>query len=82
MFSSSDKDSGDNDNDEPPKEKQLIDIWLPPTPPNFCDHVGGGGGHLDEQTQDPALPTDEKAAIEKQVNEFHLEGMNASGKII
>ena len=31
--------------------------------------------------QGAALPADAKAAIEKQVNEFHLERMNASGKV-
>ena len=41
LFSSSDKDSGDSENDEPPKEKQLVDVWLPSTPPNFLDHVWG-----------------------------------------
>ena len=79
MFSSSDEDSGDND-DETPREKQSVDVWLPPAPPNFCDHVGGGG-HLDEQMQGAALPADAKAVIEKQVNEFHLERINASGKV-
>ena len=47
--------------------------------PNFRDHVWGG--HLDEQMRGAALPADAKAAIEKQVNEFHLERMNASGKV-
>ena len=40
LFSSSDKDSGDNDDDEPPREKQSVDVWLPPAPPNFRDHYG------------------------------------------
>ena len=31
--------------------------------------------------QGAALPTNAKAAIEKQVNEFHLERMNASRKV-
>ena len=31
--------------------------------------------------QGAALPADAKAAIEKQVNEFHLERINASGKV-
>ena len=79
LFSSSDEDSGDNDDDEPPREKQSVDVWLPPAPPNFRDHVWGG--HLDEQMQGAALPADAKAAIEKQVNEFHLERTNASGKV-
>ena len=46
---------------------------------NFRDHVWGG--HLNEQMQGAALPADANAAIEKQVNEFHLERMNASGKV-
>ena len=40
-----------------------------------------GGGHLDEQIQGTVLPADAKVAIEEQVNEFHLERMNASGKV-
>ena len=40
-----------------------------------------GWGHLDEQMQGAVLPADAKAVIEKQVNEFHLERMNASGKV-
>ena len=79
MFSSSDKDSGGNDDDEPPREKQSVEVWLPPVPPNFRDHVWGG--HLDEQMQGVVLAADAKAAIKKQVNEFHLESMNASGKV-
>ena len=39
------------------------------------------GGQLDEQMQGAALPPDTKPTIEKQVNEFHLERMNASGKV-
>ena len=79
LFTSNDKDSGDNNYDEPPREKQLVDIWLPPAPSNVCDHVWGG--HLDEQMQGIALPADTKATIEKQVNEFHLDRMNASRKV-
>ena len=78
MLSSSDEESGDNDDDEPPREKQSVDVWLPPTPPNFRDYAWGG--LLDEKMQGAALPADTKAAIEKQVNEFHLERMNASGR--
>ena len=79
LLSSGDEDSGDNDDDEPPREKQSVDVWLPSAPPNFRDHVWGG--HLDEQMQGAVLPADAKTAIEKQVNEFHLERMNASGKV-
>ena len=79
LFSSSNEDSGDNDDDEPPREKQLVDVWLPPAPPNFHDRMWGD--HLDEKMQGAVLPADAKAAIEKQVNEFHLERMNASGKV-
>ena len=79
LFSSSNKDSRDSNDDEPPREKQSMDVWLPPVPPNLRDHVWGG--HLDEQMQGAALPADTKATIEKQVNEFHLEKMNASGKV-
>ena len=50
-----------------------------PRPPIFVTTCGGG--HLDEQMQGVALPADTKATIEKQVNEFHLERMNASGKV-
>ena len=39
------------------------------------------GGHLDEQMQGAALSADAKAAIGKHVNGFHLERMNASGKV-
>ena len=79
LFSSSDEDSGDNGDDEPPREKQSVDIWLPPEPPNSHDHMWGN--HLDEQMQGAALPADEKVTIGKQVNESHLERMNASGKV-
>ena len=67
MFSISNEDSGDNDGDEPPREKQSVDVSLPPTHPSFCDHMlqGGGGGHLDEQMQGTALLVDAKADIEK-----------------
>ena len=47
LLSRSDKDSEDNDNDEPPSEKQSVDVCLRPSPSNFRDHVWGG--HLDEQ---------------------------------
>ena len=40
-----------------------------------------GGGHLDEQMQGAALPADAKAAIEKQVNEFHSERIKGSSKV-
>ena len=50
-----------------------------PRPPIFTATCGGA--HLDEQMQGAALPADAKAAIEKQVNEFHLERMNASRKV-
>ena len=79
MLSSSDEDSGDSDDDEPPRENQSVDVWLPPAPHNFRDHIWEG--HLDEQMQGAALPADTKATIEKQVNEFNLEKMNASGKV-
>ena len=74
LFSISDKDSGDNDDDEPLREKQSVEVWLPPATPDFCCH-------LDEQMQGAALPADTKAAIEKQVNEFHSEKKNASGNV-
>ena len=79
MFSSSGEDSVDNDDDEHPREKQSVDVWLPLTPSNFRDHVWGA--HLDEQMQGAALPADAKAAIEEQFNEFHLDRTNASGKV-
>ena len=79
LFSSSGEDSGDKNDDGSLREKQSVDVWLPLAAPNFREHVWGG--HLDEQMQDAALPADTKAAIEKQVNEFHLERMNASGKV-
>ena len=79
LFSSSDEDNEANNDDEPPREKPSVDVWLPPAPSNFCDHMWGG--HLGEQAQSVVLPTDAKAAIEKQVNEFHLERMNASGNV-
>ena len=66
LFSSSNEDSGDNDDDEPPREKQSVDVWLPPACPNFRDHMWGA--HFDEQMQGAALPADGKAAIEKQIN--------------
>ena len=40
-----------------------------------------GGHHLGEQMHGVALPANAKAAIEKNVNEFHLERMNSSGKV-
>ena len=46
--------------------------------PHFCDNVWEG--HLDEQMQGAALPADAKAAIEKQVNEFHLERRPHQGR--
>ena len=79
LSSSSYEYSGDSDDDEPPREKQSVDVWWPPACPNFRDHMWGA--HFDEQMQGAALPADAKAAIEKQVNEFHLERMNASGKV-
>ena len=79
LFSSNDEDNGDNNDDESPRENQSVDVWVPPAPPNFRDHVCGE--HLDGKTQGAALPAEAKAAIEKQVNEFHLERMNASGAI-
>ena len=79
LFSSSDEDSGNNDDDERPREKQSVDVWLPSAAPNFRHHVWGD--HLDEQMQGVALPANAKAATEKQVNEFHLERMDASGKV-
>ena len=42
LFSSSNEDSEDNDDDEPPREKKSVDVWLPPVPPNSCDHVWVG----------------------------------------
>ena len=79
LFSSSDEDSEDDDDDDPPRKKRLVDVWLPPAPSNFRDYVWGG--HLDEEMRSAALPANAKAAIEKQVNEFHLERMSASGKV-
>ena len=38
-----------------------MDAWLPPAPPNFCDHVWGS--HLDEQMQDAALLADAKCSV-------------------
>ena len=50
-----------------------------PCPPIFVTTCEGG--HLDEQMQVAALPDDARATIEQQVNEFHLERINASGKV-
>ena len=33
LLSRSDEDSGDDDDDEAPREKQSVDVWLPPRPP-------------------------------------------------
>ena len=79
LFSNSDEDSGDSDDDAPPREKQSVDVWLPLAAPNFRDHVWGG--HLDEQMQGAVLPAYAKSSIKKQINEFHLERMNASRKV-
>ena len=52
--------------------RQSVDTWLPPAPPNFCDNVVGG--HLEKQMQGAVtLPADTTAALEKPVDEFHLE---------
>ena len=55
--------------------------WVPWPPIFVTTCVCGGGGHLDEQIQGAASPANAKAAIEKQVNEFHLERMNSPGKV-
>ena len=49
-----------------------------PRPPIFVTTCWGA--HLDEQMQGGTLPADAKSAIEKQVSDFHLDRMNASGK--
>ena len=40
LFFSSDEDSGGNDNDEPLREKQPVDVWLPHPNPYFITTCG------------------------------------------
>ena len=82
FLSNSNEGNGDNDDDELPRKKQSMDVWLPRMHCNFCDHIYGG--HLDKQMQRAALPANAKAIVEKQANliwRFHLERMSVSRKV-